>query len=46
MMEIQPEAKPIYLIDLDMSAQYDRKRKSLNFYFFQIIDYGDHLLVI
>ena len=28
MMEIQPKAKPIYLIDLDTSAQYDRKRKS------------------
>ena len=27
MMEIQPEAKSIYLIDLDTSAQYDRKRK-------------------
>ena len=28
-MEIQPEAKakPIYLIDLDTSAPYDRKRK-------------------
>ena len=29
MMEIQPEAKSIYLIDLDTSAQYDRKRKTL-----------------
>ena len=28
MMEIQPEAKPIYLIGLDTSAQYDRKRKT------------------
>ena len=28
MMEIQPEAKSIYLIDLDTSAQYDRKRKT------------------
>ena len=27
MMEIQPEAKSIYLIDLDTSAQYDRKLK-------------------
>ena len=27
-MEIQPEAKSIYLIDLDTSAQYDRKRKT------------------
>ena len=26
MMEIQPEAKPIYLIGLDTSAQYDRKQ--------------------
>ena len=35
MMEIQPEAKPIYLIGLDTSAQYDRKRKtdSQNFVF-------------
>ena len=30
MMEIQPEAKSIYLIDLDTSAQYDRKRKTSN----------------
>ena len=30
-MEIQPEAKPIYLIGLDTSAQYDRKRKTFHF---------------
>ena len=43
MMEIQPEAKSIYLIDLDTSAQYDRKRKTPFVIIYVIVVIKEHV---